>query len=62
MNFSWWGSLDTKRNCEKTNMLVKESEKNIKCKKKGIFNLAYKLGPLFEKSRASHKFKDLEIY
>ena len=43
-------------------MLVKESEKNIKCKKKGIFNLAYKLGPLFEKSRASHKFKDLEIY
>ena len=33
--------------------------KNIECKKKGILNLAYKQGLLFEKSKELDKFKEM---
>ena len=33
-------------------------KKIITCKKKGILNLAYKQGLLFEKSKESDKFKE----
>ena len=40
-------------------MFIKECEKNVKCKKKEILNLAYKEGLLLEKSKDSDKFKDM---
>ena len=40
-------------------MFVKECEKIIKCKKKGILNLAYKQGILFKKSKESFKFEEI---
>ena len=46
-------SLDDVRNCKETTTFVKE------CKKKGILNLAYKQGLLFEKSKELHKFKEI---
>ena len=52
-------SSDNVRNCEKKTMFVKECEKIIKCKKRGILNLAYKQGILFEKSKESFKFKEI---
>ena len=52
-------SSDNVRNCEETTMFLKESEKIIKCKEKGIFNLAYKQGLLFEKSKEPDKFKEM---
>ena len=39
-------------------MFVKEYEKIIECKKKGILNLAYKQGLLF-KSKEPNKFKEM---
>ena len=49
-------SLDNVRNCEETTMFVKEYEKIIKCKEKGILDLAYKQGPSFKKSKEPDKF------
>ena len=40
-------------------MFVKKCEKIIKCKKKGILNLAYKKELLFEKSKDPDKFKEI---
>ena len=40
-------------------MVVKKYEKTIKCKKKGILNLACKQGLLFEKFKKSDKFKEM---
>ena len=40
-------------------MFVKECEKIIKCKKKGILNLVYKQGILFKKSKESFKFEEI---
>ena len=37
-------SLDDVRNCVEATTLVKKCEKTIECKKKRIFNLAYKQG------------------
>ena len=37
-------SSDNVRNCKETTMFVKEYEKIIECKKKGILNLTYKQG------------------
>ena len=55
MNFSNYGlmvglnlGLDNVRNHEETAMNAKKCEKVIKCKKKGISNLRYKEGLLFE--------------
>ena len=42
-------SLDNVRNCEETTIFVKECKINIKCKKKGVLNLAYEKGLLFQK-------------
>ena len=39
------------RNCKERTTFVKECKKNIECKKKGILNLEYKRGFLFEKSK-----------
>ena len=39
--------------------MEKACKKNIKCKKKGILNLAYKQGFLLEKSKESDKFKEM---
>ena len=48
------------RNCAEKNMFVKKCEKLcIKCKKKGILNLAYKQELLFEKSEDPDKFKEI---
>ena len=54
-------SSDNVRNCDETTTFVNESEKIIKekGKKKGIFNLAYKQGILFKKSKDAQKFKEL---
>ena len=52
-------SSDNLRNCEETTMFVKECEKILKCKKKGIFSLTYKQGYLFKKSKESDKFKEM---
>ena len=46
-------SSDNIRNCEETNIFLKESKETIKCKKKGILNLAYKQRLLFQKSTES---------
>ena len=46
-------SSDNVRNCEETTMFEKV------CKKKGILNLAYKQGHLFEKSKEFDKFKEI---
>ena len=40
-------------------MVLKEYKKIIKCKKKGILNLAYKQALLFEKFKKSDKFKEM---
>ena len=40
-------------------MFIKECEKNVKCKKKEILNLAYKEVLLLEKSKDSDKFKEM---
>ena len=47
------------RNCAEKNMFVKKCEKIIKCKKKGILNLAYKQELLFEKSKDPDKLKEI---
>ena len=44
------------RNCEKTTTFVKEFEKIIKYKKKGMLNSAYKQGLLFEKFKEPDQF------
>ena len=44
------------RNCEKTTTFVKEFEKIIKHKKKGMLNSAYKQGLLFEKFKEPDQF------
>ena len=54
LNLSW----DNVRNYEETTMFVKECEKIIKCNKKGILNLAYKQGLVFEKSTEFDQFKE----
>ena len=46
-------SSDNIRNCEETSIFLKESKETIKCKKKGILNLAYKERLLFQKSTES---------
>ena len=48
-------SSDDVRNNKETTTFVKECEKNIQCKKKGIFNLAQQ-GLLFGKSNEPDKF------
>ena len=50
-------SSDDVKNCKETTLFTKESEKIIKCKKTRIFNLAYKQGFLFWKSKKLDKFK-----
>ena len=52
-------SSDNVRNCKETTTFVKECEKIIECKKKGILNLTYKQGLLFEKSKEPDKFKEM---
>ena len=52
-------SSDDVRNCKETTTFVKECKKIIECKKKGILNLTYKQGLLFEKSKEPHKFKEM---
>ena len=52
-------SLDDVRNCKERTMFVKKREKSIECKKKRIFNLAYKQGLLFEKSKLHDKFNEM---
>ena len=52
-------SLNNVRNKEETTTLEKACKKIIKCKKKGILNLAYKQGFLLEKSKESDKFKEM---
>ena len=52
-------SLDDLRNCKERTMFVKKREKSIECKKKRIFNLAYKQGLLFEKSKLHDKFNEM---
>ena len=47
--------LDNIRNCEDAVPVVKEFDKIIKCKKKGILNLVHKQELLFK------EFKDLKI-
>ena len=46
-------SSDNIRNCEETNVFVKESKEIIKCKKKRTLNLTYKQELLFQKSTES---------
>ena len=46
-------SSDNIRNCEETNVFVKESKEIIKCKKKRTLNLTYKQELLFQKSKES---------
>ena len=53
-----WSS-DNIRNCKETTTFIKECKKNIECKKKGIFNLAYKQGLIFEKSTEPDKSKEM---
>ena len=48
-------SSDDIRNCKETKF-VKECEKNVECKKKGVCNLAYKQGFLLEKPKEPDKF------
>ena len=50
-------SLDNIRNRKKATTFIKECKKIIECKKKGIFNLGYKQGLLFEKSKEPYNFK-----
>ena len=52
-------SSDDVRNCKETTTFVKECEKIIECKKKGILNLAYKQGHLFKKSKEPDKSKKM---
>ena len=52
-------SLDDVRNCKERTMFFKKSEKIIECKKKGILNLAYKQGLLFETSKVNDKFNEM---
>ena len=40
-------------------MFMRECKKIIKCKKKGILNLVYEQGLLFEKSKDPDKFKEM---
>ena len=47
------------RNCEDAIPVVKEFDKIIRCKKKGIFNLGYKQGVLFWKFKDSDKFREI---
>ena len=49
-------SLDGVRNC--TYHFRQRMRKNIECKEKSIFNLAYKQGLLFEKSNKPDKFRE----
>ena len=51
-------SLDSVRNCKKTTKFVKECEKIIECKKKGILSLVHKQGLLFEKSQELCNFRE----
>ena len=48
-----------RKNCKETTTFVKECEKNIECKKKGILNLAYKQEILFGKSKEPNKFREI---
>ena len=50
---------DNIRNCEETTTFVKEFEKIIKSKKKGILNLAYKQGFLFKNQNSLISSKNL---
>ena len=52
-------SLNNVRNCEEATKFKNDFEKIMKCKKKGIVNLAYKQGLLFEKFKEIDKFKEL---
>ena len=45
-------SLYNIRNCEETTTFVKEFEKIVKCKKKGILNMACKQGLSLEKFKS----------
>ena len=48
-------SSDDVRKCKETTALLKESKKLIECEKKGILNLAYKLGLIFENRKTVKK-------
>ena len=50
--------LDDVRNCEEKMKVVKEYEKIIKCKKKGILNLACNQRFLFKKFKGPDNFKE----
>ena len=52
-------SSDNVRNFKEKTTFVKEYEKNIESKKKGIINLTYKQGLSFEKSKETDKFKEM---
>ena len=51
---------DGVRNCKETTKFITECEKIIESRKKGILNLAYKQGLLFEKFKKPEKF--IETY
>ena len=53
-------TLDNVSKCEETTIFVKERKINIKCKKKGVLNLAYKRGLLFQKSKECDKVKEMD--
>ena len=53
-------TLDNVSICEETTIFVKERKINIKCKKKGVLNLAYKRGLLFQKSKECDKVKEMD--
>ena len=50
---------DKVRNSEDATPAVKEFDNIIKCKKKGILNLAYKLGLSFPKFKEPNRFKEM---
>ena len=58
-NEKWNLKLVNAKNCKETILVLKDYEKIIRCRKKWIFNLAYKQGVLLKSFKQSHQFKEM---
>ena len=58
-NEKWNLKLVNAKNCDKVILVLKDYEKIIRCKKKWIFNFAYKQGVLLKSLKQSHQFKEM---